>query len=483
MFAVRDGEKQATPRFPLEKLAAPRREPEPVPTPAIPAPHEEVDDMDWTPSVQHEIRPNVSVYQKNERSVLDGPLPFYGSLPAAPQPPSWRLRNHQPQKPIERVVEPNPFHRTPTQPPSSWEQKHDDEPVFAPPKFFPPADHVASTGLESLFDKTFTIRSPEDEIGGNWRQERPEHTPYRPRNVQGYILFQYLRLGLLMTFIAAWLLSQKDYIAVSGNYIEVISLGSASLISGFGLLEVLKQPMVQWNGVEILVFIAELVAAVHLGYNLPRVSCEREYFDRYGKLLLIFMAVQEALGLISFYQGAWANANSEAHPPTETKTSHPGDTFGNPAREKSHSLSGSQPSPPPLSFSSTAPASSFSTQPPEPQYQFGLPSSTRGFSNGHSFSLKNLKDADSDVSDGLGNDSDTETTMTTATTATNSTIQNIRYGRNFSSKDALFSPNRTELGPGIGGLSLEDKPARMTRSQTQKLRGTGTRRNPVRRNK
>lgn len=482
------GDKQTTPRFPLEKLATPKREPEKAPAnPALPA---EVDDMDWTPSVQrthsvhHELRPNVSIYQKNERSVLDGPLPFYGSLPAAPQPPSWRLFNRPSQKPIEQVVEPNPFHRARTAD-SSWQQSPDPhEPVFAPPKFFPPTDHADSTGLESLFDQTFTIRSPEDEPGESRQQERPQQTSYRSNDVQGYLLYQYLRLGLLLASVAAWLLAQNGHIAVPGNYIEVISLGSASLIAGFGLLEVLKQPMVQWNGVEILVYIAELVAAVHLGYNLPRVSLEKEYFNRYGKLLLIFMAVQEALGLVFFYQTASANIpshNHQAQQPTQP-TQHGNDekTLSSSVRPKSRSPSGSsQPSVPALSFSSTAPTSSFSTQPPEPQYQPGFAQPNQGSNENHSFSLKSLKEADSDYSDGLDHDSDTETTMTTATTATNNTIRNIRYGRNFASKDALFSPNRTELGPGIGGLSLDDKPVRMTRSQTQKLRGIGARGYPL----
>lgn len=476
-YTVRGGDKQTPARFPFEKLATPKQEPEKGPaTPVLPP---EVDSMDWSPSVQYDIRPNVSVYQRNERSVLDGPLPFYGSLPAAPQPPSWVLRNRPSQKFIEQVVEPNPFHRTPTQPPDAWQRSHDPrEPEFAPPKFFPPADHVESTGLEALFDQTFTIRSPEDEGRQNWRQERPGQASYRPTDVQGFPLFQYLRLGLLLASAAAWLLSQNDQIAISGNYVEVISLGCASLIAGFGLLEVLKQPIVQWNGVEILVYIAELAAAVHLGYNLPRAS-EREYFNRYGKLLLIFMAVQEALGLIFFHQTASTNLDHhQAQQPTQNNPPHD-HASGNSVRPKSRSPSGSKSSPPALSFGSTAPASSFSTEPPEPKHQLGFPSSNRGFSKNHSFSLKSLKEADSDDSDGLGNDSDTETTMTTATTATNSTVRNIRYGRNFASKDALFSPNRTELGPGFGGLSLEDKPTRMTRSQTQKLRGTGARRHPL----
>jgi hypothetical protein len=440
--------------------------------------------MDWTPSVQHNITPTVSVHQREQKSVLDGPLPFYGALPAAPKPPSWNLRNQPSQrpKPIEQVVERNPFHRTPTQPssPCMRESGRSDN-VFAPPKFFPVSDHVASTGLESLFDKTFTIKSPEDEDRGAWQsqqqQQQQQQQPTSARSqhsfdLHTYFAFQYLRLGLLLSSLAAWLLSQYGLTSVPGDYIEVASLGSASLIAGFALLEALKQPIAQWNGMEILVYFAELMAAVHLGGNLPQVSFERQYFDRYGKLLLIFMTVQEALGLLSLYRfssgistGRIPQANLTQSPIAGLPSNSP--RVENRNRQELHSFT-SQSSLPPLSFASTLPGSSFSAQTPEASRQRPFPSYDGGYKD-HSFSLKSLKDEESDASNPLDRDSDTETTMTTATTATNNTIRNIRYGH--SSSDALFSPKRSELGPGIGGLSLEDEPARrMTRSQTQRLR-------------
>ncbi|PLB46936.1 hypothetical protein P170DRAFT_387979 [Aspergillus steynii IBT 23096] len=487
---------QTTPRFPLEKLATPQPTPQPTPQrePAIPTPPPEGDDMDWTPSVQqHDIRPAVSVQSKDRSSVLDGPLPFYGSLPAAPKPPSWTLRTQavQRQKPLDQIVEPNPFHRTPTQPSKQWQRNNDTaDNVFAPPKFFPMSDHVASTGLENLFDRTFTIKSPEDEDGDGW-QPRPETADARsqaPTDLKGYFIVQYLRLGLLLASIASWLLSQHELIAVPGNYIEVGSLGSASLLAGFALLEVLKQPIVQWNGMEILVYFAELVAAVHLGGNLPRASLERHYFDRYGKLLLIFMAVQEALGLLSLYQLAARSPGKQAQPPKEQSASTEAsreDPPRSPAQIEHGSRFGSQPfnspsSVPPLSFSSSVTGSSFN-QPVEVQQRSAFAPLNSGFSSGfnrdHSFSLNSLKDNESDGSDVFDRDSDTETTATATTTATSNTIRNIRYGR--SNNDNNSSPRKSELGSGFGGLSLEDNPRRMTRSQTQRLQGS-TRRTPLR---
>ncbi|PWY76411.1 hypothetical protein BO94DRAFT_523427 [Aspergillus sclerotioniger CBS 115572] len=482
--------RQRTSRFPLEKLATPRAT---TPRAALEDTHvltppPESDDMDWTPSVQHQIAPTVSVHQRDQKSVLEGPMPFYGSVPPAPQPPAWNLRNQPAQrpKPIEQVVERNPFHRTPTQS-SPWQRNpNNSDTVFAPPKFFPLSDHAATTGLESLFDRTFTIKSPEDEEDTTW-QARHQTSNSRSRDstdLHGYFVFQYLRLGLLLVSLAAWFLSQYEHFSIPGNYVEVASLGSASLIAGFALLEALKQPIAQWNGMEILVYFAELVAAVHIGGNLPRVSFERQYFDRYGQLLLVFMAAQEALGLLSLYNIARASSAGQSQQPEHSEPSN-GHAAGNapPTATNSQPLLqsfNSHSSVPPLSFSSTVPSSSFSTQSPEPYYSLAPSPYDGAFSKDHSFSLNTLKGHESDASDFYDCDSDTETTVTTATTATNNTIRNIRYGQ--AASEALFSPKRSELGPGIGGLSLDDGPSsrRVTRSQTKRQRGDGLRRFPTR---
>ena len=492
-----DGLEQTPQQFPLEKLAIPR--PSPREETAIPTPPPEVDDMDWTPSVQHDIRPTHSVYERDQKSVLDGPMPFYGSLPAAPKPPAWNLRS-QPSnpKPIQRTVEPNPFHHAPSQSLGSWTRNSGkDDTVFAPPKFFPMSDHNASTGLESLFDQAFTIKAPEDEGKGNWQQQQqkqqkqPKHRRNKSRHnihqsvdTRGILIYQYLRLGLLLACILTWSLSQTGLLAIPGNYIEIASLGSASLIAGFALLEALKQPIIYWNGMEILVYFAELAAAVHLGGNLPRVSFAREYFDRYGKLLLVFMAAQEALGLLSLYRAISAHTTYKRRQSQAPQMGAPPneDIFNSlPQGHQTSPAGHSEPHPhnslsavPHLSFSSTAPSSSFSTQPAEPyNYYSTTNQGFKGFNSlndnmNHSFTLNSLKENEAEASDEYDHDSDTETTMTTATNATNATVRNIRYGGAMSN-DNIYSPRRSGIGSGLGGLSLDDKPAarRVTRSQTK----------------
>lgn len=485
-------------RFPMDKLAAPRANTEkPL---AFPTPPPESDDMDWTPSRPQDLQPKTSVYKRNQPqpSVFDGPNPFQGQIPPAPTPPAWNLRAKQSTKPIEQVVEPNPFHRSPTQSPVPWQTKsQDSEPVFKPPKFFPTSDHNTSTGLETLFDRAFTIETGDLPKRREWRQPKSRQRAHFAYS-QSHLVFQYLRLLLLFGSIFAWVLSQNQVFSIRGNYIEAGALGSASLIAGFALLEAVKRPLLEWNGMEILIYITELGAAVHLGAHLPHGAFEREYFDRYGKGLLGFMAVQEVIGLLAFYRAAARPDLQQPAKPAPPQYESP--RQDSPQRDALNwspasstaltsptatSFSG-QPSVPALSFGSTAGASSFSSALPGngPQYRLSSTQSFPSFStekpnssrqNTHSLTMKSLKEMEP-LSD-YEQDSDTETVATTATNATDATNRNIRYGgpTNPSYSNA-FSPRRGELGPGIGGLSLDDGPAprRITRSQSQRgVMGSG----------
>ncbi|GAD93242.1 conserved hypothetical protein [Paecilomyces variotii No. 5] len=492
-------------RFPFEKLvsASPAQRNEPT---IPPTPPPEAEDMDWTPSLREEIKPTFSVYQKEKKSVLDGPLPFTGTLPPAPKPPSWQLRNPAPQKPVERIVQTNPFHHAPTQG-TEWRPSRDrssSDVVFAPPKFFPASDRGV-TGLESLFDRTFTIKSPEEEMNEDWHR-LSNMTRTATSNAEAPMLFPYLRLGLLLLSLLAWFLSETEHMSLPGDYIEVASLGSASLIAGFALLEILKRPIVQWNGMEILVSTAELVAAVHLGANLPSMSFERAYFDRYGKSLLVFMIAQEVLGLLSPHQSIQTQSQS-ASTASSTPQIQSGNFSTSFSGEMPHAFSRNDSRPlsnqslsnqsfinqsfsnlssaPSLSFNAPTLTSSLSSQPSVPSQQPYQPYSL-GYNGGSSFLSSGVNDHgnDSDVTDPLEPDSDTETIATTVTNASHHTaIRNLRFLRD-DDEESLPSPRRA-LGKGIGGLSLDDNPnpsRRATRSQTKRAQGqtSGYRRYPQR---
>ncbi|KAJ5172223.1 hypothetical protein N7492_004816 [Penicillium capsulatum] len=478
-------------RFPIQKLASAQPVQPRVDQLALgPVPSQE-DDMDWSPSVPHNIQSTSNVYPRNQ-SVLDGPSPFHGNLPPPPQPPAWAYRTQPSTKRLDEVVQTKPVFPNPNPPqPQQWRQTPSSpEPVFRPPKFFPSSDYN-STGLEALFDRAFTIE-PEHEPKRPWSQHAPNPSS-RSTSTPSKLIFQYLRLILLFGSLAAWTFSQNHILSLPGNYIEACALGSASLIAGFALLEALKRPLAHWNGKEVLIYVTELAAAIHLGAHLPQGSFEREYFDRYGKLLLIFMAVQEGLGLLSFYRETQSAAQPKGQQPPSPASPLPGSQLGSPRPESLHGgnahwspaesmpsrsptgqsfgSQASRPSAPPLSFASTLDGSSFSTALPPTQPNYRLSSSNTFHSfpgeqpkNPHSFTMESLKESEP-LSD-YDQDSDSETVATNTTAHTDATTRNIRYGRNPSN---LFSPRRNELGPGIGGLSLEDRPAsrRMTRSQTQ----------------
>lgn len=476
-------------RFPIERLADTLPSVTRAPAVPPPTPPPETDDMDWTPSAPQDIQPVRSVHQRDQPSVLNGPLPFYGTLPAAPRPPAWNSRTGSWNRSLDQVVERNPFHQSPLQPQTQWQHKGTTQDVvFKPPNFFPQSDYNSSgdlNGLDEMFERTLGKEFP---TASRKTQSRSAQKS-KPGTGQSHLVYQYLRLGSLISFLAAWTMSQNRSL-LTGIHIETFALGSASLIAGFSLLEALKGPFIQWNGMEILVYITELVAVIILGGHLPRASFDREGFDRYGKLLLLFMTVQELLSLLALLRAGAPPAYSQSHQPTSpipdpsasrTQSSpYHGAIPWSPTESSASSTYGaasfsSQPAAPPLSFSSSAGKASFSTA-LAPVQQYRLPTSRASNSlstnpnhrkTPHSFTMSSLK-ASEPYSD-YEQDSDNETVATTATTLTDATTRNIRYGPNHSlDYSSPFSPRRNDFG-GIGGLSLEDRPSsrRITRSQTQ----------------
>jgi hypothetical protein len=481
-------------RFPIDKLAQPQLQSPVEQPPTVVSNYADNDGMDWSPSITHNLRPTVT--RRDQPSVLDGPHPFQGQIPAAPTPPAWKLRTQTSTKPIEQVIQPNPFHRSPTQSQIRWQQTHADaEPVFKDPKFFPPQDHDTSTGLETLFDRAFNLQ-PDAAQGTSWSQAGQTQGSARDVEAQNYLFYGWLRLGLLVSFISAWTFSQNHQVWLPGNYVEISALGVASLVAGFALISMVKRPIGQWNGMEILISITELAAAVHMGAHLPTASYNRDYFDRYGKLLLIFMAAQETMNVISFYN----KARVESQPQPATVLSQPQPHHSPPGaidwsgqqsstsstpepRAKSpptHRSFESQLSAPPLSFGDTDGASSFSSALPSmPQYGLASSRTVHSFPTAnqnafnqnrspHSFTMETLKQFE--PGSDYEQDSDNDTVATTTTAATNFTNRNIRYGLNSGLGSNPFnSPRRAGLGSGMGGLSLDDDPTprRMTRSQTQ----------------
>lgn len=487
-------------QFPIEKLADAL--PSVTSSPAVPpTPPPETDDMDWTPSTPQNLQPVQSIYRRDQPSVTSGPLPFHGNLPPAPTPPAWKRARGAWGRPVDQIVEHNPFHRSPAQQPQDqWQHKNSSQDVvFRPPNFFPQSDYNTSNelnGLDDLFDRTLDMGS-KPAPKKDWAQSAPGQG-LNSGYTQGYLIYQYLRLGSLMVSIITWAFSQNRQL-LPGIHVEAFALGCASLIAGFSLLEALKRPLMQWNGMEILVYFTELVAVIVLGGHLPKASLEREYFDRYGKLLLLFMIMQEFFALLALYRASALPTGYQDHPPTSPFPPQPGSPKqGSPSqRAIPWSPTGStaestvqapsfdsQSSAPPLSFSSSIGSTGFtSALPPAQKYRLPLSQSidsfsTRSHKSPHSFAISSPKE--SEAPSDYEQDSDSETVASTATTLTDATTRDIRYAWHNAFDNSPFSPRRSELGPGFGSLSLDDRPAsrRITRSQTQ--HGLTSRRYPGR---
>jgi hypothetical protein len=281
-------------RFPLEKLASPRltvtREPSTLLTPPP-----EAESMDWSPSQQQEIRPTYSrMSQSSPEGINSEPSPFYGSLPPVSRPPAWNLRNPASQPPIKQAVERNPFRRPETPSNRQWGRSTENEPEnsptpnFASPRFFPPADVGASTELEKLFDRAFTIKSPGDQPSEDTVLTPNPRNPPAPASPQSPSPFRYLRLSLLAISAFTWFLSQFHLISIPGNYVEIASLSCAGLIAGFALLERFNR-----TGSEISASVLLLVVAIFMGACLPNSFLWEQHFYLLGNSLLVFLAVQE----------------------------------------------------------------------------------------------------------------------------------------------------------------------------------------------
>ncbi|WEW55425.1 hypothetical protein PRK78_000856 [Emydomyces testavorans] len=287
-------------RFPIANLAPARAaSPEsyvlPTPPPDL---ADDSDAMDWTPS-QKTLQPSFHV-RRIEPESITAPSPFQGRLPPPPKPPSWQLRNPESLPSVQSIGnKPNPFHIAPIlQPTSNVPQKSQivmkpSDMVMAPPKFFPQSDLNAETGLESLFDKAFSIGDgpakvkrglASNTVDGNLAANKPLHI---------------LKSTFLGLCLALWL----GYLSfgLPRNATETIVLGLSFLVAGFSLLELLMRPMVTWKMTDIFLSLAELIGCVCLALMRTGQFGDQTVFDKAGIYLVAFLMGQEIFGLRSLF--------------------------------------------------------------------------------------------------------------------------------------------------------------------------------------
>ncbi|PCH05092.1 Protein of unknown function DUF2349 [Penicillium occitanis (nom. inval.)] len=459
-------------RFPLEKLSTPRESPKPNARLATP-PLEADDTMDWTPSVAKEIRP-MFVTSKPEAvsEAVSHKSIFQGALPAAPRPPAWQLRNPIPQKPSTAVPVTNVFQASRAmsqQNPVINEQNtpRTSDAFFAPPKFFAPSDYHATTGLESLFDQTFTIKSPEDDIDENaalHAKVKEIRKNIRKEHAQSALLYSSIRLLLLCLSILAWSIDWMELVPVPHDAVLMGTLIMNLLFTGFGLLASLNQPVIVIQGViySLIKFVATIVLALGLSYNFSTTFHQGGNLELCVKSLTALLAIEESLVMFSAMpksrtQKLKANKKSEALAYPSTQQTAEGQAI------PQTQYSSPPPTSPTLSYISNQPTSvysqtsSFSQSQP---YNYGL--HQRELRCNHSL------DDGSDASELSYEDSDAETTISSYTN------KDIRNMNPFNNDDRDYRVPRAGLGSGLQGLSLDDSPVskRITRSQTTRRFGT-----------
>ncbi|EEH21921.1 hypothetical protein PABG_04132 [Paracoccidioides brasiliensis Pb03] len=303
-------------RFPINSLAPPRPLAQTSCLPPFPKADvtDDSDAMDWIPS-QQPLQINVTPKHVQSQEPR-GPLPFQGQLPPIPKPPAWRLRNPIQERPKAPEPKPNPFQNAPVlQPNLPSNQGSHMESVMAPPKYFPPSDFAAETGLESLFDKAFSIRDDPVSV-----QKQPWSSESKQRARASARSSRILKCVLLAISISILLAAQA--FQLPGNSVGTAVLGISLLISGFSLLESLMRPLAVWSAVDIILSVVELAACICLAIYSPQGLYDRYKFETAGKCLVAFMAGQEMIALGSFFSRKAAPAQN-SRKKQQTQSSQP----------------------------------------------------------------------------------------------------------------------------------------------------------------
>lgn len=465
--------------FPLEKLSMPRESPRPNVRLATP-PLEPDDSMDWTPSVAKEIRP-MFVTSKPEVApeAASHKSLFQGALPAAPRPPAWQLRNPIAQKAPSAVPMTNIFQTsrtTPLQNPVLNEQDdtlrtHDA--FFAPPKFFAPSDYHATTGLENLFDQTFTIKSPEDDTDENAALQskvKEIRKNIRREHAQSALLYSSTRLLLLFVSILAWSIDWLKLVPIPHDAVLIGTLIMNILFTGFGLLASLNQSVIVVQRViySLIKFVATIVLTLCLSYNFSTTFHQGGNLETGVEFLTGLLAVEELLVLFSTI------------PKSQTQKEKPRKVPGAVTHPLTQQAFESQ-SNPPVQYSSPPPSSPtlsyISNQPTSVYSQTSSFSQSQPFNYGlyqRDMRRNQFLDDGSDASEISGGDSDAETTISSYTN------KDIRNMNPFNNNDRDYRVPRAGLGSGLQGLSLDDSPVSKRVTRSQATRRTGMESAPVR---
>ncbi len=293
--------------FPIDNLAPISQQPYPPPyNPPTPPPESEPDTMDWTPT-QPSFKP---VPVRNIVEDVAGPptpTPFYGRLPAAPQSQAQKLRNPQNQPSFIKasVERQQNFFESMTRrfSPREKHPRNDTGPgnerpcsiEMAPPKFFPSNDSHAATGLENLFDSSFSLKDEPMEI----RIARERQQQLARRNESSGPGAWARIAGILSLGVASLAWNTAITVPRYAYYFQLAALGVTTAIAGRALFEAMGKTKAFWSFSDIFVYAMELVISMVLGSTVSSYDSLRDKYDKIGMVLLGGMMVQEMWLFIS----------------------------------------------------------------------------------------------------------------------------------------------------------------------------------------
>lgn len=315
--------------FSINNLAPSRPYQSPYNPPTPPPDYDEVEAMDWTPSQQS--LPPASLYRLPKPTRVE-PSPFYGRLPQTPKSQAHKLRNpSQPTFQKASSARKQNFFKSPRRQLNQDEvselgsdtesvstginQSEVASPQFAPPKFFPRADFLQDTGLESIFSQTFSIaEEPYESSMARERQEQSNRSPH-PNSMVKLSCVLFLSLSIL-----AWWYATRIPSLVT--LLRFASLGVAAIVAVLGLLQCIERNEDHWSWIGMLFYTSELCFATLLGgaVKMQFTNADSNGLRLVGLGLFGFMVLQESWIIFSMSSAPRRRRSKPSPPPDDSQT-------------------------------------------------------------------------------------------------------------------------------------------------------------------
>jgi Ima1 N-terminal domain len=252
--------------FPVNNLASsvgPSYDAWRPPTP----PEEDPNAMEWEPTSNLQVKPR-RIHQKP----VTQPSPFYGTLPALP---TNRLLHPKPQslsQPRQAIGVPPGFFDRVSGNASRTQRNSTEAPRLAQPKFFPPSDREADTGLEGMFSSVFSLNTDPTEV-----RERSTPQPMQHRNKPAPTpphcgsslwttkLIHGISAAISLVGLLTWIF--MSYLSVSWPLVRFVITSATAMIPVVDAVLNISRPVSQRRFGEITGFLVEFCALLVFGLN------------------------------------------------------------------------------------------------------------------------------------------------------------------------------------------------------------------------